>query len=212
MKVLDFPKLESPFIRETNDKGEYVVTNKVNPNYSWVFDNPDVLCVEKLDGTNVSIIVENGQITSIWNRTARIPFFCKGKEHIIQGLLRSFERGYCDLPDGQHFGELIGEKVNGNPQNINGHLWIPFETYARESLAYKSWHKYPKTFANISKWFEQPIEDGGIFSLLAKKKRVNLKPEGVVFVHPDGRMAKLRRDMFDWWTFKRHEKEDSENG
>ena len=28
--------------------------------------------------------------------------------------------------------------------------------------------------------------------------------EGVVFTHPDGRMAKLRKDMFPWYTGKRH--------
>jgi hypothetical protein len=28
--------------------------------------------------------------------------------------------------------------------------------------------------------------------------------EGIVFTHPDGRMAKLRRDMFDWFTGRRH--------
>ena len=28
--------------------------------------------------------------------------------------------------------------------------------------------------------------------------------EGVVFTHPDGRMAKLRKDMFDWHKGPRH--------
>jgi len=28
--------------------------------------------------------------------------------------------------------------------------------------------------------------------------------EGIVFTHPDGRMAKLRGDMFDWFKGKRH--------
>ena len=28
--------------------------------------------------------------------------------------------------------------------------------------------------------------------------------EGIVFTHPDGRMAKLRRDMFDWYEGRRH--------
>jgi hypothetical protein len=28
--------------------------------------------------------------------------------------------------------------------------------------------------------------------------------EGLVFCHPDGRMAKLRRDMFDWYKVPRH--------
>jgi hypothetical protein len=28
--------------------------------------------------------------------------------------------------------------------------------------------------------------------------------EGVIFNHPDGRVAKLRRDMYDWWKGDRH--------
>jgi len=28
--------------------------------------------------------------------------------------------------------------------------------------------------------------------------------EGIVFTHPDGRMAKLRCDMFDWFKGRRH--------
>ena len=28
--------------------------------------------------------------------------------------------------------------------------------------------------------------------------------EGVVFTHPDGRFAKLRRDMFSWYKEERH--------
>ena len=50
-------------------------------------------------------------VVEVYNRTTRIPFFNRGKSHIIKGILESFERGYIDvLGDGQHFGELIGEK------------------------------------------------------------------------------------------------------
>ena len=28
--------------------------------------------------------------------------------------------------------------------------------------------------------------------------------EGIVFTHPDGRMAKLRKDMFPWFVGRRH--------
>lgn len=158
-----------------------------------------------MDGTDISIIVENGNISSIWNRTVRIPFFCKGKSHIISGLLASFDRGYCDLPDGQHFGELIGEKLNGNPLRIEGHLWIPFNTYVREHFAYKSWGKYPKTYEAIREWFMKPIADGGIFSLFMRKRGIEAKPEGIVFQNLEtGQMAKLRIDMFDFFTGRRH--------
>ena len=90
----DMPKIESPFIRVNNEKGDYVVTPQVTEGYEWVFEDDSVLAVEKLHGTNVSIIIEEGTITSVWNRTGRVPFFNKGKGFIIKGLLESYDRGY----------------------------------------------------------------------------------------------------------------------
>lgn len=190
-------KIESPFVRETIN-GVYVVTPKIAEGYEWVFNDNKVLALEKLHGTNVSIVIENKAITSIYNRTEKIPFFNKGKKFIIESLLESHERGYIQkLGDGQHFGETIGEKVNGNPYHLKGHLWIPFNTYAREKLAYKSWGKYPKDFDSISKWFQTDL-----FSLFIRKVhdgKIEF-PEGIVFVHPEtGKMAKLRRDMYSFY-------------
>ncbi len=199
----DMPKLESPFVREMKGEGKdeaYLVTPKIAEGMEWVFTDPEVLATEKLDGTNVSIVIENRQIVSVWNRVEQIPFFSKGKSHIVEGIIEAFKKGFCDLPDGQHFGELIGEKVNGNPHKIQGHLWVPFNTFCREHLAYKSWGKYPKDFENLNKWFQEDI-----FSLFARRKGVVQAPEGVVFVQPStGRMAKLRRDMFEWFEGKKH--------
>jgi hypothetical protein len=206
MKIEDMPKLESVFVREIIN-GNYVVTPKVTEGCEWIFegDEKDVLCTEKLDGTDVSIIIENGKITRIFNRTNEIPFFNKGSKHITEAVLNSFERGYCDFTDGQYFGEVIGEKVNGNPLKIEGHLWIPFNSYVRENLSYKSFHKYPKTFDNLKKWLLSPIEEGGIFSLYLKKRGINGKPEGIVFHNlKTGQMAKLRLDMFSDFKGSRH--------
>ena len=201
------PKLESPFIRKLNDKNEYLVTPEITKGYSWVFEGKEdeVLATEKLDGTDVSIIIEKGKITRIFNRTAEIPFFNKGKIFIIQAILNSYERGYCNFTDGQYFGEVIGPKLQGNPYKLKEHLWIPFDTYCREHLAYKSWHKYPKTFENISKWFSLPISEGGIFSLFLRRRGIEAKPEGIVFHNlKTGQMAKLRLDMFKEFKGTRH--------
>ena len=205
--IQDMPKLECPFVRKEMPNGNYIVTPEINKGYEWVFEGKEdeVLATEKLDGTDVSIVIENGMIISIWNRTNRIPFFCKGKEFIVEAVIESFKRGYTELPDGQHFGEVIGEKLNGNPLKITGHIWIPFNTYCRNHLAYKSWHKYPKTYENIKKWFLDDIKEGGIFSLLMKKKGIDKKPEGIVFHNlKTGQMAKLRIDMFKEFKGRRH--------
>jgi len=213
-KIEDMPKIESPFVRKEID-GNYILTPEIVEGYEWVFNDESVMAIEKLHGTNVSIIVREGVIIAIYNRTERIPFFNKGKKYLVEGLLNSYERGYMeDLLDGQHYGELIGEKVNGNPYKIKGHLWIPFSTFAQKHLKYKSWGKYPKDFETISKWFETDLfslyqsmvhgEDGKIDSATWKSESRKMFVEGIVFTHPDGRMAKLRRDMFSWFKGERH--------
>lgn len=207
IKVMDMPKLESPFVRDFVD-GDYVVTPQIAEGYEWVFNDDSVEAIEKLHGTNVSVIIKHGTIVAIFNRTERIPFFNKGKKHIIEGVLNSYSRGMLDpLLDGQHFGELLGPKVCKNKYNLDGHLWIPFETYAKKHLRFKSWGKYPKTYEAISEWFKNLMP---LYNIMCNGKKVpeeekmNLFVEGVVFTHPDGRMAKLRRNMFPWFKGKRH--------
>ena len=164
------------------------------------------MAIEKLDGTNVSIVIENGIIVSQWNRTQRIQFFSKGHKFITEGVLNSFERGFMDLlEDGQHFGELIGPKVNGNPYRLKEHLWIPFETFCQKHLKYKAWGKYPKDFQTISDWFEKDLLP--LYNLMGGWGKEAFV-EGIVFTHPDGRMAKIRKDMFDWYSYKRHKGEE----
>lgn len=200
IRTHDMPKIESPFVREMINN-RFLVTNKVAEGYEWVFEDDSVMAIEKLHGTNVSILVIEGNVIEIYNRTERIPFINKNKDYITLGILESFKRGYIDfLGDGQHFGELIGERVNGNPYKIVGHLWIPFSGYAQEHLRYKSWGKYPKDFDTISNWFKDDL-----FSLLNRTRSTGSDyVEGVVFTHPDGRMAKLRRDMYTWYVGEQH--------
>ena len=208
--IEDMPKIECPFVRKEIN-GEYIVTPEIAEGYEWVFEDESVMAIEKLHGTNVSILIQDGVIVSCWNRTERIPFFNKGKKFIIEGLLNSFEKGYMEfLGDGQHFGEIIGPKVNGNPYKLKEHLWIPFSTFCQKHLKYKSWGKYPKDFQTISDWFKNDLiplyynmKHGDEFkgTILESEKGF---VEGIVFTHPDGRMAKLRRDMFDWFTGGRH--------
>jgi hypothetical protein len=194
--IRDMPKLHSPFVREHVD-GEYVVIDKIADGYEWVFDDPNVVAVEKLHGTNVSINIQDGVITGIWNRTTRIPFFNRGKEFIIDGIREAYSRKYTEfLPDGQHFGECIGPKINGNPYQIDKCVWVPFARLA-ERHCYRSWGKYPKTFGAINEWFED------LMPLYGRNNGTTFV-EGVVFTHPDGRMAKLRRDMYPWYTGRRH--------
>ncbi|MBI4162746.1 MAG: RNA ligase family protein [Candidatus Aenigmarchaeota archaeon] len=193
----DMPKLESPFLRKTIN-GEYIVTPEITEGYEWVFSDSNVKATEKLDGTNVSIVMESGELTAVFNRLNPIKMIT-GDWRINEALVEATKKEYIPSEDGQFFGEVIGPAINGNPYKLERHIWIPL-AYVWDHLAYKSWGKYPKTYEAISKWLKDDI-----FSLFMRKRAGQIAfPEGVVFIHPDGRMAKLRRDMFDWWTGQKH--------
>lgn len=199
IKIRDMQKIESPFVRKIIN-GEYILTDEIEEGFEWVFEDDTVMAIEKLHGTNVSIQIRDGVIVGMWNRSERLPFFNKGKKFITEGLLNSFEKGWMEfLGDGQHFGELIGPKVNGNPYKLEQHLWIPFTTFGQKHLRYKSWGKYPKDFKTISEWFKELIP---LYTSMHGDREGFV--EGIVFTHPDGRMAKLRKDMFDWYKGRRH--------
>ena len=195
------PKLGCPFIRKEIN-GAYVVTPEIDPDYQWVFDEPGVKAVEKLDGTNVSVLVENGEVTQIYNRKNRVGFWSGSP--IVSCLLNSAEKKWLNFKDGQYFGEAMGEKIQANPLKLKDRLWMPFER-AESKLMYTSFYKHDRTFENWSGWFKDYL-----FSLMAQKyaedkKTTKVMAEGVVFYHPDGiRMAKLRRNSFDWYKGDRH--------
>lgn len=70
--------------------------------------------------------------------------------------------------------ELIGPKVNGNPHEMTNHEMIRHGVHTLDG--------FPRTFDEIPA------------ALDALDWPVN--PEGVVFYHPDGRMAKIKRKDF----------------
>lgn len=221
MEILtDFPKVECPFVRniysvnkeDFNKHGSqlklrtpevYLVTNQVNPGYEWVFDDPDTIAVEKLDGTNVKIKTENGRLISLQNRKNIIdPLqILKGNTHLIEGIFLSIQKGYVE-DNKEQAGEVIGPKLQGNPYQLEKHEWYPFDK-AIKDLRYKSFHNHERTFDNLSEWFKNHLKS------LHHSKRVGYEnaifAEGVIFYNLKRRdenksyMAKLRRDMFDWY-------------
>jgi hypothetical protein len=100
----------------------------------------------------------------------------------------------------------MGPHVQTNFLKLATPEWFPFD-YLREKFSYRSYHQYAKTFENISKWFKDDL-----FSLMyVKLHGAKVPPEGIVFYQPStGKMAKLRRNMFDWYTGKGHRIESVE--
>jgi len=223
----DFPKLHCPFIRQTFPlDGElfkkngrrlglrapevYLVVNRVNPGYEWVFEDSETFAVEKLNGTNVKIKMEKGRLIAFQNRKNVIdPMQLIGggtKMFIFEGLLNVLDKGYVPM-DGEQAGELVGPKVNANPYRLDHHEWVPFDKTVT-SLRYKSFDEHARTFDNWSAWFKDHLLSR--YALKKKPRGMDTEAdkifaEGVVFYNLKRKaeglvwMAKLRRDMFDWY-------------
>jgi len=221
--LTDFPKLYCPYIRQTfkishddfhkhgrrlnlREPEVYLVVDRVNPGYEWVFEDPETFAVEKLNGSNVKIKTEGGRLMAVQNRKNVIdPLqIMHGKTFIMEGVLMSVAKGYVK-EDGEQAGELIGPKVQGNPYKLDIHEWYPFEK-AVDHLRFKSFHEHERNFANWSAWFKDWLHSR-YYTKIAAKKKIDDKvfAEGVVFYNlrrrDEGKswMAKLRRDMFDWF-------------
>lgn len=197
----DMSKLESPFVRELHNN-KMIITDKVAEGYEWVFEDPEVMCTEKLDGTNVSIFMHGGDLKKLSNRTNAVYIDMLADNRYLHGVRACYAKGRLPVADGQHFGELMGPKIRKNFLNLEEPEWFPFE-YLRKTATYNSFHKYEKTFENLSKWFRDDI-----FSLVYRRIHgQEYPPEGVVFYQPStGKMARLRRDMFDWYKGDYHNK------
>ena len=212
--ITDMPKLLSPFMRDV--QADNTVTPVVRPGYEWVFTDPNVRAVEKLHGTNVSILLNavpnspNYFLKSVYNRMNHISTGVLSNHVYIKGIRNAHAKGYFTLNEpGQFFGELVGPNIHGNELELEEPIWFPFQYLYGDikgsTFAYKCFHEHEKTFENLSSWFKDYL-----FSLVYRKfhEGAHKPPEGVVFYHPDGRMAKLRRDMFDWYEGPRHKQDD----
>ncbi|MBU0619630.1 MAG: RNA ligase family protein [Patescibacteria group bacterium] len=196
--IKNFPKIESPFIR----KGEpYLVTPEIDPDFEWVFKDEGVLAIDKIDGTNVGIQIKDSKIVYAQNRANPKSLLnikaTRWDWALLEGLNSAIQKNWLqDFSDGVYYGELVGPIINANRHQLDKHYWVPFK-YLKEKCAWRSWenHKYPKTFKAINEWFKD-----GLFSLFTRRMTdKTISAEGLVFYHPSGKMAKLRRDMFDWF-------------
>jgi hypothetical protein len=219
----DMPKVESPFIREIIN-GAYVCVPKINPDYKWVFE--DSIAVEKMDGTNISVEIKDKKIVLIKNRENIVDPWVKGAKRFTEGIANALEKEIIipkKMADGRYFGELMGPILQGNPYRFEQHIFMPF-SYVMEFNTYKFW---PDTLVTLQGKTDEEIYQvvsntfKGLWSLLKRRRfgtppdvdensvfgDQNLSSEGIIFYSRDlKRMAKLRRDMFDWYKGRRHEK------
>ncbi|MBF0362212.1 MAG: hypothetical protein HQK49_14445 [Oligoflexia bacterium] len=218
----DFPKIHCPLIRQTfkinqddwkkvgkkmqlRDPEVYLVVNKINPGFEWVFEDADTFAVEKLDGTNVKIKVENGRLIAVQNRKNVIdPLqILKGKTFLMEGIFKAIDKEYVK-DNCEQVGEILGPKLQANPYKLLYHEWYPFER-AIEVLRYTSFDKHERNFDNWSSWFKDFLRSRYYMKLHKCQLEESVFAEGVIFYNLKRRaenkswMAKLRRNMFDWY-------------
>ena len=169
------------------DKSQRCVIDELDPENAWVLTHG--IASRKYDGTACAII--DGQLYRRFDLkkgrtlppnsipcqeadefTGHHPHWtkCERSDNVNKWHFVAFD-SMDDIQDGTY--ELCGEKVQGNPENIQGHQLIPHGADILDidlsSLSFDSLRAY-LTIANI---------------------------EGIVFKHKeDGRMCKLRKSDF----------------
>lgn len=183
-------KIETLFLREQVGKRAFA-TETVNPECAWVLDGEGI-ATEKIDGT--CCLVRGGVLYKRhelkegkprpdgwfhWNFADPSPTG-HGWAPIGGGSEDAYHREAwetrLDVPDDGTY-ELIGPKVQSNPYRLERHRLSRHGDCSLPSC--------PREFNALSEW------------LMANEV------EGIVWHHPDGRMAKLkRRDFGIPWPVK----------
>lgn len=97
------------------------------------------VATEKLDGTNVRVTIRNEKVVRVEKR--RNPTKLQKAQGIIEPWYVDTEQGsqdkyileavnsreYKNIPDGEWSGEVLGEKIQGNPLNLKGHTVCLFD-------------------------------------------------------------------------------------
>lgn len=184
-------KISTLFKKDPNDLSR--VINEVDPKHSWVLDqNSGAKPTRKYDGTACAIIdgqlykrydVKKGRevppfaipcqepdpITGHWPHWVLCQHDNPADKYHFQGLAW-LEGTWGGVTDGTY--ELVGEKVQGNPENIEGHKLIKHGAHVLLGVV------IPVTFESIRQYLE------------------NVDIEGIVFHHPNGEMCKIRKSDF----------------
>ena len=179
-------KIPTLYLRTEDRKG---VINEVNPGCEWVL-NGEGRATRKIDGTCILIRREGNTVNVFARREVKHgknpppnfeqvnydevtgkmigwePFEQSGFKMLI---LEALDR-YPDITSGTY--ELIGPKINGNPEKAGAHFLVRHGEVTLCNL--------PRTFDELRTY------------LLGHPEA-----EGIVWHHPDGRMVKLKRRDFE---------------
>ena len=156
----------------------FQVTDEINPECQWVFNNEGIayrkwqgMAAMIKDNTYYkrTIIKENQQTPSYFIMTAHDTKINKFYGWIPVDFTSSKDQYYAEafdpmLPEGTY--ELIGPRIHGNKDKVPYHILMSHKSY-KVSKFYRSYEHIKKMLAAF-------------------------QYEGIVFHHPDGRMAKIK--------------------
>ena len=175
------------------DRGDdFRVIDQIREGCEWVFEGEGE-ATEKVDGTNIRLTIRAKQCVRVEKR--RNPSKIQKKSGIIDGwyvdadphakedrwIYEAVENTDLNLwPDGEHPCEAMGPKIQGNTLGFEKHICIPF------NLEIPHYAEIPRTFDGLR---------SALAELESKVSPEHLA-EGIVFHHPDGRRAKIKRKDF----------------
>ena len=185
-------KISTLYKKDPSDLGRII--NEINPENQWVFEG-EAIATRKFDGTSTAII--NGELYKRYDvkKGRQIPkgaipcqeadtitghhphwLICdvnkQEDKYFFEGLRQTLKNmSLSILPDGTY--ELVGEKVQNNPERITGHLLVRHGIEVIDLLSLD--------FEYLKEYLSNPDND----------------IEGIVFHHKsDNRMCKLRKSDF----------------
>jgi hypothetical protein len=175
------------------DRGDdFKVVNKPRKGCEWVFAG-EGRATEKIDGTNVRLTVRVGKVVRVEKR--RNPTKQQKQQGIIDGwYVDADEYGKDDKwifeavkgtdvagwPDGEHSVEALGPSIQGNPLGLPTHRCVPF------NLEIPVYENVPRSYDGLREFLTN----------VDSRFSPGHPAEGIVFHHPDGRRAKIKRKDF----------------
>jgi hypothetical protein len=174
---------------QRNYDGDRQVRDEVVPGAEWVIAGEGV-ATQKLDGTACMVSdglllkrydAKNGKkppigfepaqepdpVTGHWPGWIPCIFDNKDLSYFVEAAKNAPFGNLDNLPNGTY--ELVGPKVNGNPEHYDSHQLVRHGSEILEA---------PRTFGELKEWFK------------------GMDIEGIVWHHPDGRMVKIKKKDF----------------
>ena len=130
------------------------------------FDFDNAIATEKLDGMNVRITVRNEIVVRVEKRRnpskkqksqgIKDPWYVdadqydKGDSYIFDAVKNT---DYSGVPDGEWSAEALGEKIQGNPLNLEGHTLFIFSLPEwRNKIIFEN---VPIDFDSLKEWLSK---------------------------------------------------------